>query len=292
MELTGSPVRMVLCLDTLGANKLFSESAFADLMALCDACAECKARTETKQVDEQALFSIAQSQITPDEEGQTPLSRVRAEVDLEVSKSMEDEMKAIGDACHEPDMKKALEENIQKKFNFMKAQTVVGLCRDQIMKFVQTSFTVPQEVLNVFAAIAFLIGCTKEEVYPPRKNVMKWWRMQNMFEGAKVDNFFTKAEACTLAVGKKNLTAEQKLTFIQSLMPADYTSEKAAAIDPYFDVLWIFLTAALEHRTAELKQAQGDFEARKKEAEAAEQTFDEPELATIDDDFEGFGSGA
>jgi hypothetical protein len=297
MELPGEKVQMVLCMDTLGANHLFQETRFVDMMALCDACAACKARTETKQVDEQALYAIAQLAQVPDDTGETELSRLRADVEKETSEATDLEMKAIAEKQppYEPEMRKALEECVQKKSIFTKAKTVVCMYRENVNTFVGKSYTVQDEVLKIFAAIAFLIGYAKEDVFPPRKletKWLKWWKVKMLFEGGAADTFFSKLEACDLEVGKKNLTAEQKLNFIQGLVPAEFNEEKAREVGPAFEVLWTFLSTALDYRTGELKQKQAEFEQRKKDAEAAETPFEEPDLTTVDDDFEAMLASA
>jgi len=76
------------------------------------------------------------------------------------------------------------------------------------------------------------------------------------------------------------------------MVPADFNEEKAKEVDPSIEVLWNFLTTSLDYRTSALKMAQVDFEERKKKAEEEEQAFDEPDLTTLDDDFEGLAGSA
>jgi hypothetical protein len=308
MKLTPSTVKMALCLDTLGTNTLFDESKFASMMELVDACSACKSRTEMKEIDAQALYAISQQkQPEPQEDTEASTSgiaQLRANADAELAKGIEEEKRSIGEAqpAHAPEQRTVLEEIVDKKFLFLKNQMVVNNCIDAILAHVNICFTVPEEVLIAFAAIAFLIGYTKEEVYPPNKEVLKWWRMKSLFEGSKSDTFFTKLQDCNLEVpdfnnkltdytkvGRKNLTAEQKLSSIKTLMssiPADFNDEKAAEVDPTFEALWVFLSSAIDYRTSELNQKQYEYDQRKKTAEAEEQPFEEPELSTLDDDFE------
>ena len=58
MVLTGEAVKMVLCLDTLGLNTQFVESSISQLLTLCDACGECKTRTEKQLISEQVLAVV------------------------------------------------------------------------------------------------------------------------------------------------------------------------------------------------------------------------------------------
>jgi len=92
----------------------------------------------------------------------------------------------------------------------------------------------------------------------------------------------------SIDVGRKNLAAEQKLSFIRSMVPADFSEEKAREIDPSFEVLWTFLVSAIDYRTAALRQAKVEYEERKRVAESQDPPlpFEEPELTTIDDDFD------
>merc|ERR1711908_179001 len=111
----------------------------------------------------------------------------------------------------------------------------------------------------------------------------------------QVDIFFSKLESSNIDFdvqkggGRKGLTNEQKLTNIQALLPPDFNEEKAKEIDPAFEVLWTFLKTAVDYRVQALTQAKADYDARKAAAEGADppEPFEEPELTTIDDDFEG-----
>merc|ERR1712216_763376 len=107
------------------------------------------------------------------------------------------------------------------------------------------------------------------------------------------DSFFDKLSKVLLEVGsRKGLTNEQKLSFVQTLLPADFSEEKAKEVDPAFEVLWSSLSAAVDFRSSALKQAQTEYNDRKKAAEEAEQAFEEPELTTVDDDFEALIAAA
>merc|ERR1719409_1215225 len=111
--------------------------------------------------------------------------------------------------------------------------------------------------------------------------MLKWANMKSLLQG---DTFYTKIEKCDLEIGRKGLTNEQKLVNIQSLVPPEFNEEKAKEIDPAFEVLWTFLTTALDYRTTNLKQAQADYDAKKKAAEEADppEPFEEPDPQTID----------
>jgi len=276
-------------MDTLGTNTLFDESKYEKVMELCAACASCKARSEIREVDDQALFSInvERRELADDPENGLPKLREDAKVALQTLQ--DDEMKEIAERGLESEKKTSAEELCGKKFTYLQNKMVVDYYKDSIQGFAKMCFTVQPEILNIVAAIAFLAGYVKADIYPKRKTMLKWSEMKSLFEESKAEQFFGKIEATSLEIGRKDLTAEQKLPAIQALLPADFNEEKAKEIDPAIEVLWNFLSSALDYRTSALRQAQADFDGRKKAAEEEDPpaAFDEPELATLDDDFEG-----
>jgi len=293
MVLTGSITKMVICMDTLGTNTLFDESKFASVMALCDACAECKARSETKEIDDQALFAIGTDRRTAAEDLETGLPSLREDAKTALQQTQEDAMREIGEKGLEAAAKQAAEEICYKKFTHLQAKFVVDIYKEHIKKWVKTCFTVQPEVLNIMAAIAFLIGYTKADVYLPRKAMLKWGPLKNLIADDKqADAFFNKLEAASMDIGKKELLSEQKLASIQALLPADFNEEKAKEIDPAFEVLWQFLNTAIDYRLGALQNAKAGYDERKKKAEEEEQAFEEPDLSTIDDDFDGLAAPA
>jgi len=285
MVLPGTTTKLVMCVDSLGTNTLFDESKFEAMMALCDACAACKARSEIKEVDGQALFAIGVERRELANSEETGLPRMREDAKSALQQPQEDEMKEIAERGLEGDNKGQVEGICAKKFVHLQSKMVVDYYKAHIAGFVRTCVTVTPEVLNIFAALAFLAGYTKAEVYPPRKTMLKWTNMQKLLD----DKFFVQLETINLEVGKKGLSAEQKLTYIQSLLPADFNEEKAMEIDPAFAVLWNFLTTSIDYRSSALQQQLAEYNERKKAAAEVEDgpAFEEPEPATLDDDFEG-----
>lgn len=288
MELPGTVTKMALCMDTLGTNTLFDEAKYAKMMELCDACAACKARSEIKEIDDQALFSINMERREQADDPETGLPKMREDAKAALQQLQEDEMKEIGERGLEADPRSRAEEVCGKKFVFLQAKMVIDSYKESIKAYAKSCFTVQPEILNILAAIAFLSGYAKAEIYPPRKTMLKWANMKTFFEsGPEAEQFFGKIDGVNLDVGRKGLTAEQKLAAIQALLPADFNEEKAKEIDPAVEVLWIFLSSALDYRSSTLKAAQADYDEKKKKAEEEEQPFEEPELTTLDDDFEG-----
>jgi len=292
MALPGVDAKMVLCMDTLGTNTLFDEAKYKDIMDLCDACAACKARTEIKEVDEQALFAIGVERRAAADEPETGLPNLRADAEVALQQPKDDAMADIAGMGLEAEAKAAAEEVCAKKFLHLQAKMLVDYYKEPIKTFLNQSFTTTPEMLNVIAGIAFIVGHSRAEVYPDRKAMLKWASIKKLFADGK-DDFFVRIDAANLDVGRKNLTEEQKLAFIKTLMPADVPAfvegETAKKIDPAFDVLFNFLNTAIEYRSAALKQMRADYNNRKKNAEEADppEPFEEPELSTIDDDFEG-----
>jgi len=297
MTLTPTTVKMVLCMDTLGTNTLFDESRFADMMALCDACAACKARTETLEIDEQAVFAIGEERRQAADDPETGLPNLREDAATAMQGQMDEGLQEIANKVAENPAadKQVLEDLCAKKFVYLKAKCLVGYYRSHISTFIKMYYTVAPEVLHIMAALAFFIGYTNEDVFPPRKSALKWWRMKSLLDGdQQADLFFKRIDEVNLEVGRKGLNNEQKLASIKAMLaapnvPAEFNEETAKAIDPAFEVLWTFLKSALDYRESVLRQAQAEYDERKKKAEEEDPPvpFEEPELVTLDDDFEG-----
>lgn len=293
MVLTGTTTKMVLCMDTLGTNTLFAEAKYKDIMDLCEQCAACKSRSEIKEVDGQALFAIGVERRAAADDLEAGLPSLREDAKVAMQQPQDDKMKEIAEKGLDAVQRPLVEEICVKEFACLQAKMVVLKYFQQIQSFISQCVTVQPEVLNVLAAIAFLIGYTKAEVYPARKAMLKWQTLKGLFEGDKVDTFYSRLDACNLDIGRKELSNEQKLSFIKTLLPADMatfvTEESAKKIDPAFEVLFNFLNTAVDYRTSALKQMQAEYADRKKKCEEEEgaEPFAEPELTTVDDDFEG-----
>lgn len=292
MELPGTTTKMVLCMDTLGTNSLFEESKYPKIMQLCDACAGCKARTEVIEVDAQALFHIGTERRAAAEDPESGLPKMRQDATefptvAEAKAQREAELNGMD---LEPEKRQQYDDLLAKKLAFMSARAVVGFYKEHINNWYRSCFTVQPEILSALAAIFFLAGYKKEEVYPERKTVLKWNKFQALFEemAGSTERAFEAFEKVDLEVGRKGLTTEQKLTAVQALVPGDLNEEKAKEIDPAFEVLWTFLTTAVDYRASVLAQYKADYEARKKQAEEQDPpvAFEEPELSTLDDDYD------
>jgi hypothetical protein len=295
MVLTGTNTKLVLCMDTLGTNTLFDQAKFGEMMALCDTFAACKARSEIKEVDDQAIFAIDKERRTAAEDLETGVPMHKEDAKTALQSKQDEALKEINDRGLEPDPKKAVEEICYKKFAHLQAKEVVKAYVEHIKLWARTCVTVQPEVLNTLAALCFLVGYTKADVYSPRKQkieMIKWWKFKSLIldDTAEPDAFFNKMEASNVDIGRKGLDAEQKLSFIKGLLPADFTEEKAKEVDTTFEVLWNFVSSAVDYRLSALKQAQVEFDERKKAAEEAGEEFTEEPLDKLDDDFEGLAA--
>merc|ERR1711907_123418 len=164
-------------------------------MALCDACSACKARSEIKEIDDQALFAMegtgegSRRTAADDAESETSLIGLREKARQHFQEQQEQELKDISDRGLEADPKKAVEEISAKKFAFLQANMVCAAYKEQIKAWLGVCFTAKPEVVNVLAGLAFLAGYTKAEVYPPRKAQLKWGTLKELLNN---DAFFAK----------------------------------------------------------------------------------------------------
>merc|ERR1712118_306532 len=113
--------------------------------------------------------------------------------------------------------------------------------KEKILAFSKACHTVSADMLNTMAAVAFLVGFKKEEVYPERKSALQWQKLKTVICNS---SFFEKVDALELDALKTGLTSEQKLAFIKGLIPNvgdEAGSEKAKELDPAFEVIWFFM---------------------------------------------------
>merc|ERR1712070_967100 len=187
-----------------------------------------------KEIDAQALFSIDEERRARAEDLETGLPSLREDAKTALQSQTEEAMKEIADQGLEADRKTVVEEICNKKFDALQAKMVVDYYKQHIQAWGTKCFTAQPEVLNILAAIAFFIGYTKADVYPPRKTMLKWAQLKEFVseDSKKADDFFAKLESTSLDIGRKGLADEQKLKSIQSVMPPDFDAEKAKAIDP------------------------------------------------------------
>jgi len=84
------------------------------------------------------------------------LTAKKATAEEEMQTVLDTEMQAIADKGLDPDPKKALEEVLAKKYAFFRAREVLVDFKEKILALVKACHTVSPDMLNLFAALAFL----------------------------------------------------------------------------------------------------------------------------------------
>ncbi|CAE8601901.1 unnamed protein product [Polarella glacialis] len=239
MVLRGKAVKMVLCLDTLGTNKAFEESAMVRALELCKACGQCKSQTEIKEVDNQALAVIDEALRAAMEE-QVAAAVTAAETSTAEALANED--------AEAPEERKDL---LQKKYAFLRALETAKAAVD-VISSLHSWVVVPAEVLSVLAAAALMFGFTKEEIYPKRKQVLQWEKFKTLL--AKPADFLGRASKAEFEGARKGLKPEEKLSYFKQMAtPAEMDQEKANEISPAFALIFSLVQAACAYRNADLE---------------------------------------
>jgi hypothetical protein len=277
MVLPGFEEKRVLCFDTLGTNRYIDEARIPQILALCKACAECKARTEIKQVDEQAIEQIDTTKAQTEEEELKELQTTIETADQEA-------LTAEQGAAEEEDMKLVVE----KKFAYSNARQLCAQKKEVIFAL-KSWVCCSKEVQNIVLGLALFFGVPKEKIYPRNKNVLQWEKLKYLLDEALLQSFEDK----DLAEPRKGLKPDEKLSNIKSLIPA--FDDEARAKDPCLRSGAVFmlhglLTAACEYRTSHLDSLKAAYARKKAEAEEAGEEavkeFKEPPPAELDDDIE------
>eukprot|EP00747_Dinoflagellata_sp_TGD_P092817 gnl/TRDRNA2_/TRDRNA2_165538_c0_seq1.p1 gnl/TRDRNA2_/TRDRNA2_165538_c0~~gnl/TRDRNA2_/TRDRNA2_165538_c0_seq1.p1 ORF type:complete len:624 (+),score=205.46 gnl/TRDRNA2_/TRDRNA2_165538_c0_seq1:61-1872(+) len=280
LVLPGQSTKMVLCLDTLGTNTnftAFGTSKIEKLIELCKACGESKARTEMKEVDEQALATIDEEAIKSMEED---CERITKDVGDVFEEPFNNEKAAIAEQGLEEEPKAAAEALLEKRYAFLKARQAVVELKASIMKL-KSWVVVTPEVMNVLAGITLILGYKKEKIYPKRKSTLKWELLKTLLETSLFDAI-AKVEVNDV---RKDLAPEQKLSYIKAnCLPADMDEAKAKEVSPIFEAMFVFLREACAYRAADLENRKVQYDKRKAAAEEAGEAWTEPPLAEADDD--------
>mmetsp|Transcript_21872 Transcript_21872/g.38699 ORF Transcript_21872/g.38699 Transcript_21872/m.38699 type:complete len:262 (-) Transcript_21872:193-978(-) len=259
---------MVLCLDTLGTNKAFEESAMVRALELCKACGQCKSQTEIKEVDNQALAVIDEALRAAMEE-QVAAAVTAAETSTAEALANED--------AEAPEERKDL---LQKKYAFLRALETAKAAVD-VISSLHSWVVVPAEVLSVLAAAALMFGFTKEEIYPKRKQVLQWEKFKTLL--AKPADFLGRASKAEFEGARKGLKPEEKLSYFKQMAtPAEMDQEKANEISPAFALIFSLVQAACAYRNADLEMRKAEWTKQKEEAG---EEYSGPPLEDLDDDF-------
>lgn len=285
LVMTPVPVKRVLCMDTLGTNAAIDKALIPKLVALSKACAECKSRTEIKQVEAQAAQQI-------DAEG-----LAATETDIEAVKqgivdAMDEECKEMLAAVEEDEQKKSL---VQAKIGYMQAAKLAVDVKDKIMALKSWVFA-DEKIMEIIASALYLFGKTKVEVYPKRKTAFQWETLKLMLD----DKFFetvgsTSADGPLFVGAKKGVPEEHTLKYLLELAtrPAPPLNDgvdeaKLKEISPALAVVYNLVKAALVYRKADVTNRKTAYLKAKAAAEEAEDAapFEETPPWELDDDCE------
>jgi len=274
MVLRGTEVKMVLCLDTLGANTALDEANIMKVLELVKACGQCKSATEFRQVDEQVLSAI-NADLRAQQEQQ--ITDATADVDARFAEQID----AQDAEC--PEEKKNL---LQKKWAFLKALEVGKELAGMISGLCPWVVATP-EMMSVIAAAVFAAGYLREEIYQRRKTVLSWDKLKT-FIGQPLE-LISRLEKVEYEGARKDLKPDQKQSFLRSMAtPGDMDADKAKEIAPGFMLLFNIMQAALAYRAADLEMRKEEWNKQKKEQEEAGEEYAGdpiPALEELDDDF-------
>jgi len=274
MVLRGTEVKMVLCLDTLGANTSLDEANVMKVLELVKACGQCKSATEFRQVDEQVLSGM-DADLRAQQEQQ--ITDAMTAIDEKFAEQLEAE-----DAdC--PEEKKDL---LQKKWAFLKALELGKELESMISALFVWVVATP-EMMSIIAAAAFTAGYPRDEIYPRRKTVLSWEKLKTFI--AKPLELISRLEKVEYEGARKGLEPDQKQSFLRSMAtPAEMDADKAKEIAPAFMLIFNLMQAALAYRAADLEMRKAEWNKQVKEKEEAGEEYAGPEippLEELDDDF-------
>eukprot|EP00928_Gymnodinium_smaydae_P070172 TRINITY_DN54083_c0_g1_i1.p1 TRINITY_DN54083_c0_g1~~TRINITY_DN54083_c0_g1_i1.p1 ORF type:complete len:622 (+),score=182.07 TRINITY_DN54083_c0_g1_i1:91-1956(+) len=285
MVLTPTPVKRVLCIDTLGTNVAIDKSKIPLLLALCKACADCKSRTEIEQVEAQAKEQI-------DAEAAQALEADLEAIRTDVAETTDTECKDLMAAAEEEgEEKKKL---AQARVAYMQACKLALAAKDKILALKSWVFA-DEKVNEIVAATLFFFGATKEKLYPKRKIGLQWEKLKTLLN----DELFATIQKqelgdSSLFVGeKKGIPEEHTLKYLMDLLtrPAPPCAdgaeeEKVREISPALAVLFALVKAALVYRREEVACRKALYLKEKAAKEEAEEAFDVTPPWELDDDCE------
>lgn len=281
--LSGDPVRMVLCLDTLGSNTAFEEAKMKDLLELCRVAGECKAKMEMRQVRSQAKVIVA---LNPEEEEALALTE---EATKALDEEKENELKKVDELeppIEDADHKAIRKELVEKKYDYQRQLAVLEARKEELFAF-KSWVVVQSEVLNVLAGVALLFDYPSEKLYPRRKKAFKWEVLKNIL----ADDLFANIRITDMEKPRKKLRPEQRMKALNDLLPKpEFTEEEAKKVSPVFKDLWNFAQSARAYRQADLNWRKAEFNKEKEDGGEGWEGKDiggklVKDLIELDDDF-------
>mmetsp|Transcript_103335 Transcript_103335/g.289550 ORF Transcript_103335/g.289550 Transcript_103335/m.289550 type:complete len:595 (+) Transcript_103335:36-1820(+) len=278
LEMPGKVVRMVLCLDTLGTNELIDEGKIETAMELCNAIGKCKEATESTLVDDQALMEIdeaAREELKQEIEGVRKKWAEEEELQKEQDKEFEE-------TEHEEVHKEMIHELISLRYDYKRDVKVLMELQEAFLAL-KKWVVAPPEMMNLIAAVCYMFGRTREDIYPKRKPNLNWQVLLEVLDESFVHTLW-EAEPTIIEL-RQELPPERKLSAIKELLPAEFDAEKCQALSPALELLHKVLLSAIAYREKHLQLEKARYEQAKQEAlEAAEEGEPPVEIPPPEDD--------
>lgn len=280
LEMPATEIKKVVCMDTLGTNTMIDEGKIPAILALFKACAECKARTETTLVDNQALLLIdTETRAKEDEEIEETKRTVKEASDPDEAAEFQAAEQQVADG-EEVEEKKDL---IKAKYVYQQARDVVLQQKDKIMAMRSWVYVEPK-ITGVFAAAMLMYSTgtkfNKESIYPKRKNYPAWSKLSGMLD----EQYFQALEKFQVTGNRKGLLPEQKLSYIKGLVDAaGLEGDAAKEVSPAFAALFNMIQAAERYRTADVNHRTAIYKKMKAEAEEKSEAAPPPLSEQCDD---------
>jgi len=260
------------------------------LLDLCNACGGCKSRTEIEQIRKQAAEQLDED---ARETEQSEIDRISRDISQEVEESMKEEMSAAEQESEEA------EKVAEKKRDYISACKLALQCKDKIFAM-KTWVWVDVKVKEVIAAILFMYGYTKDQVYPQRKSTLEWATLLERIDEKLFQAIAKTEKGDTFAGPRTGLKDEHKLKFISDMalragapFGDGIDVEKAGTVCPAFGVLFGLVQAGLNLRKEDVEARKQTYLKAKKAAEEAKEAdpenaeeFTEPPPWGADDDMD------
>lgn len=279
LVLRGKVVKMVLCLDSLGLNTSFEEPQILQALELCKAAGQRKSQSEMNEVDAQALIVIDEAH-REKQLAEVAAAREAAHDHHRQALAQAEALLAEGD---EP-----AKDAVAKAFAFERARHVAKELTAMILAL-KSWVVVPAEVPSVLAGAALICGAPLSKLYDKRNVMFPWDRLKHILDASLIDEL----SKVKIADERTGLAPEHKLSFWKKLaVPEGLDEEKALAISPAFQVLFVAVQAACQYRVADLELRRAKYNAYREQVIAENTTedgvpgeFTGPALTELDDDY-------
>lgn len=266
MVLPPKAIRTVLCLDTLGTNAKIPQARIPQLLELCKAAAECKARTETAKIDAQALQIIDEEARTQQQEEINEITKAAEEA---LKTDLDTEMNAADGSVAEDAEVEEKKELVRTKYVYMQAMQVTVKAMDKILAMKSWVYMNPKVASVVCATILMYSAGTKfdkDTVYPKRKTAPSWTKMKELLD----ETFFKAAETTEVDGPRKGMSPEQKLKYLkETLANTGFDDATSKEVCPAFGVLFAMIQASVNYRSADVAYRKATY--NKAKAKAAEE---------------------